>query len=195
MGPLFIRNDLRTDLQRSETLRTLPLSGRDLVAAEVAASGASLTLMAGFFLVVAFVFFLLAEVPVPHGWWPWAAFGLALFVLPFLCALATGIQNFIAVVFPAWTRMGPTQAHGVDQTGNMMVSMLLTGVLLAVGLLCPVIFGAGAAMRFFSIMGVWAVVPGLVGVWVILAGEVLLLVVLLGEAFEEMDPSEEGLLG
>jgi ABC-2 type transport system permease protein len=194
MGPLFIRNDLRTDLQRSETLRTLPLSGRDVVAAEVGASAASLTMMAGFFLVVAFVFFLLAEVPVPHWWWPWAAFGLVLFVLPFLCALATGIQNIIAVAFPAWVRMGPTQAHGVDQTGNMMVGMLLTGLLLAVGLLCPLIFGAATAFRFFSIMGVWAVVPGLVGVWVILAGEVLLLVVLLGEAFDEMDPSAEGLL-
>ena len=195
VGPLFLRNDLRTDLQRLETLRTLPLSGRDVVAAEVAASAASLTLVAGFFLVLAFGFFLLAELPVPHWWWPWAVFALAFFVLPFFSALATGIQNIIAVLFPAWTSMGPTQSQGIDQTGSMMVSMLITGVFLAIGLLGPLIFGAVAAFRFFSIMGVWAVVPGLVGVWIILAGEVLLLVVLLGEAFEEMDPSEEGLLG
>jgi len=194
MGPLFLRNDLRTDLQRLSIIRTLPLRGRDVVAAEVAASGASVTLMAGFFLVVAFVFFWLAEVPVPHWWWPWATFGLTLFVLPFLSALSTGIQNVLAVLFPAWTRLGPTQSHGLDQTGNMMVSMLLTGLLLVVGILAPVIFGAVTAFRFFSILGVWAVIPALVGVWIILAGEVLLLVVLLGEAYDEMDPSVEGLL-
>jgi ABC-2 type transport system permease protein len=194
MGPLFLRNDLRTDLQRMETIRTLPLRGRDVVAADVAASGASLAIVAGFFLVVAFVFFLLAEVPVPKWWWPWATFGLALFVLPFLAALATGIQNVIAVLFPAWVPMGPTQSQGVDQTGNMMVSMLITGVLLLIGLLAPLTFGVVAAFRLFSTMGVWAVIPGLVGVWVILVGEVILLVVLLGEAYDEMDPSVEGLL-
>jgi len=195
MGPIFIRNDLRTDLQRLEFLRTLPLTGRDVVAGEVAASAASLTLVAGFFLVLAFGFFSLAEVQVPVWWWPWAAFALALFLLPFLSALATGIQNIIAVVFPAWIKLGPTQTQGVDQMGSMMIIMLITGVLLAVGLLGPVVFGVVAAFRFFSTMGFWALIPGLMGAWMILAGEVVLLVVLLGEAFDEMDPSEEGLLG
>jgi hypothetical protein len=194
MGPLFLRNDLRTDLQRLEILRTLPLKGRDVVAAEVAASGASLTLVSGFFLVVAYFFFMVAEVPVPHWWWPWAAFGLTLLVLPLLACLATGLQNVMAVTFPAWTSMGPTQSQGVDQTGNMMVSLLITGLLLLFGLLAPLTFGVVAAFRLFSTMGVWAVIPGLVGIWVVLVGEVILLVVLLGEAYDEMDPSVEGLL-
>jgi hypothetical protein len=193
-GPLFLRNDLRTGLQRLEVVRTLPLAGRDLVAAEIAASSLSLTLMLIFFTLIAFVFYQISTLAPPTDWRPWAVLGLALLLLPPLCGLAMGIQNVLAVIFPAWVPLGPTQAQGIDQMGGMMLSMLITGVLLAAGLLAPVIVGGTVALRTWAVLGLWTALPAFVALWGTLVGEVLVFVVLLGDAFDELDPTAEGLL-
>lgn len=194
IGPLFLRNDLRTDFQRLELVRSWPISGRDLVAAEVAGSAASLLLTVTYFLVPAFVFLLLAKPDFPAWWWPWAGLGSAVLVLPLMCAISTGIQNILAVNFPAWLEFGPAQGQGLDQMGGMMVMMIITALLLAIAFLAPVVFGGVVGLRLYLVIGEAAVWPALLGVWLALAGEVLILVTLLGEAYEEMDPSAEGLL-
>jgi Putative ABC exporter len=194
LGPLFLRNDLRTDLQRLEVIRTLPLSGRDLVAAEIASSAVSLTLVLSFFTLLAFVFYQISTLAPPTPWRPWVGLGLVLVMLPPLAGLATGIQNVIAVMFPAWAPLGPTQAQGIDQMGVMILSMLIAGVLMLVGLLAPAIVAGTVALRTFAVLGPWTAVPTYLALWGTFVGEVLVLVVLLGDAFDELDPTAEGLL-
>lgn len=195
VGPLFLRNDLRTDFQRQEVMRTFPLSGRDVVAAEVAASGASLTVVVGFFLTLAAVFLFMAHPQLPRPWILPAAWLGALVVAAPVCFLALGVQNLLAVAYPAWARFGPTQQQGMDQMGTMILMMLVTVLLLAIGLLVPVIAGGAIALRLVFFFGVWTVIPAAVVAWLALVGECAVLIVLLGETYDDMDPSELELLG
>jgi hypothetical protein len=50
-------------------------------------------------------------------------------------------------------------------------------------------------LRTVSVLGPWAAVPVYIGAWLTMVAELILLAVLLGDAYEEMDPSAEGLLG
>jgi hypothetical protein len=195
MGPLFLRNDLRTDFQRQELMRTFPLSGQSVVAAEVGASGASLAVVVAFFLTVSAAFFVVEGIAMPRPWIVPAAWLVSVVVATPLCVLAMGIQNLLVVAYPAWSSLGPTQQRGMDQTGTMILMMLVTGILLAIGVLIPVFAGGVIAMRLVSALGLWVAVPAAMGAWLTLVGECVLLVVLLGDAYDALDPSEAGLLG
>ncbi len=192
IGPLFLRNDLRTDLQRLDILKTLPLTGRDVVAAEILGSAASLTVVAGYCFTLAFVFFNLSTAQPFLEWQPWAAFGTTWLLLPFLCAVAMGIQNGLVLVFPAWMEYGPSKSQGIDQMGGMMVSMLLTGIMLVIAWLVPVLSGGTVAFRLFPLLGVYTAIPAALMAFAVLVGEVVLLVVVLGDVYDELDPSDEG---
>jgi hypothetical protein len=194
MGPLFLRNDFRTDFQRLEMVRTWPLSGRDLVAAEIGGAAASLTLVLLFFLSMSLGIAVLGDARLPFPWMPWAGVAGGLLVLPLAAAVSVGVQNVLAVNFPAWIQFGPAQQQGLDQMGGMLVTMLLTSVLLSAALLVPVMVGASVAFRLFLLVGKAAIWPGLGAFWLALTGEVVVLVTLLGDAYEEMDPSEADLL-
>ena len=194
IGPLFLRNDLRTDLRRLEILKTLPLTGRDVVAAEVAGSAASLTVVSGYFFTLAFIFFQLSTTQPFLDWRSWAAFASLWLLLPLVSGVAMGIQNWLVLVFPAWMEYGPSKSQGIDQMGGMMVSMLLTGIMLGIALLVPVLSGAAVALRLFPLVGFYSAIPAALAALGVLTGEVALLVVLTGEAYDELDASAEGLL-
>lgn len=193
-GSIFIRNDLRMDLGKLDLLKTYPLRGRDVLAAELAASTVTLTVAQLFFLYVGLAFLLVAP-PKLEPWWALGA-GLVgvLLLLPPLNALLLGAQNALAVLFPAWTRVGANRPGGIEQMGMFMLTFLGTVLFLAVGLLAPAVFGAGVALRLVGPMGAWAALPAAAGAWLVLWGEVVLLVVLLGDAYDELDPADAGLL-
>jgi len=195
MGPVFLRHDLRSDLQRQEIIRTLPIPGRDLVAAEIASTAAALTLIAAFFSLIAFVFLSVATLKPPTDWRMWLALVAVLGMLPLISGIVAGAHNALAVVFPGWVKFGPTQSQGIDQMGTVMVTVLTTGVFVIVGLIGPAVVGGTIAMRTVSVLGPWTVVPVYAGAWLTMVAELILLAVLLGDAYEEMDPSAEGLLG
>jgi len=104
------------------------------------------------------------------------------------------IQNGLAVLYPAWARLGPAEQHGLDRMGSMILVMASSVALLAIGLLPPLLVGAVVGFRLFFVMGVWAAVPGAVAAWLTLVGECMGVVVLLGQAYDRLDPSESGLL-
>ena len=193
-GPLFLRNDLRTDLGRLEILKTLPLSGRDVVAAEILGSAVSLTVVSGYFFTLTFVFFQLSQDQPLVDWRPWAALaGTWVLLLP-VSMIAMGIQNCLVVVFPAWMDYGPSKAQGIDQMGGMMLSLAITAVLLTLALLVPLICGGAVAFRLFPLIGFYAATPAALAVIAALIAEIVVLVILLGEAYDELDASEEGLM-
>ncbi|MEJ2185047.1 MAG: putative ABC exporter domain-containing protein [Gemmatimonadota bacterium] len=194
MGPMFLRNDLRTDFQRQELVRTFPLSGRAVVAAEVGGSTASLTLVVVSLLTLTAAFLAFPHMELPRPWMLPAGWLTAVAAAAPLCLLVMCIQNGLAVLYPAWARLGPTQQHGLDQMGTMILVMVSTLVLLAIGLLPPLLVGAVVGFRLFVLLGAWAAVPAAAAAWLALAAEGVGVVVLLGEAYDRMDPSEAGLL-
>lgn len=194
MGPLILRNDLRTDFQRQELMRTYPLAGREVAAAEIGASATSLLLVVAFFLTTAAAFLILPDPVLPRPWMPPAAWAAALLLAAPICLLAMCVQNAIVALYPGWTHLGPSQRPGLDQLGGMMLMMLISGLLLVVGLLPPLLVGAVVAFPLYLVLGVWTAVPAALAAWLALIGECVGVVVLIGRVYDRMDPSEAGLL-
>jgi hypothetical protein len=193
IGPQWVRNDLRTDLQRLELLRSYPVRGASIVAAEVAASAAILTLVQ-FMLGVAALAAFVAE--------PWladnlrvtvlAALGVGFFI-PAVNYLGLLLLNGGALLFPAWVRIGPTRAAGIEGLGQNVVVMAAYGLTLVVALI-PAGLAAGAAWWAMArSAATWGwVAAGIAGLAVI-AAECRLLLEPLGRAFERIDLPSSGI--
>lgn len=67
------------------------------------------------------------------------------------------------LAFPAWMEYGPSKSQGIDHMGGMMVSMLITGILLALALLVPAMCGGAVAFRLLPFFGVYSAIPAALG--------------------------------
>ena len=188
LGPRVIRNDLRLDMLHLESLKTLPLSGRRIVAAEVASSALALTGIQVALLALSFV--LLSGDPVLPLSMP-ARAGLLAAAVPALLLFngaALAVQNGTAVLFPAWTRLGPVTS-GVEVLGQGLLALLGSALVLLFVMLPPaivVIVSIRPAIR--------AGAPGIAAMAisgaVLLAAEVLGIIAWLGRAFERAEPQQ-----
>lgn len=187
-GPLWVRFDLRADLPNIAILRTWPLRGRDLVAAQVASSALALTvfqlvLLAGLLALT----FMGDVIPVPTA----NRFALASAValaLPGVNAAALTIQNAVTLLFPAWIRLG-TGTRGVEAMGQSLVSMAGSVALLAVLLLPPAALAAGVAYVLRPHVAAWAFAPGAALGSAVALVELVPVMAWLGRVFERTEPS------
>ena len=186
-GARFVRLDLRQDLVHLRLLRTYPLEGSSLVAAEVAGSTLVLTLIQMALLTFAHIMLLpldLPELDVPTRWLIVVAAPFALLVLN---AASVTIQNAAALLFPAWVHIGTAKAGGVEVLGQALLTTLASVIVLALALLPAGIMAVAtfAGMRFLVTDGLLTagVVAAIVGLGT-LAFEVGMSMVLLGEVFE-----------
>jgi hypothetical protein len=157
MGPLFTRTDLQQDMLMLPLLRTYPLSGRTIVAAEIAGTVAVLS-AAQLALVVA-GFALLA---------PWAAQWLrdaapsralsevpviisVLLVTPAVTALRVAVANAWAVLLPGWVHLGPGRSGGIESLGQNLLSVMGS---MFVHLLLLVLPALSAAMVYWVLRGI-----------------------------------------
>lgn len=190
-GPVSMRSDLRLDLPKLDLLRALPLTGRQVVAAEVLAPGVLLAVMQLFLLLLAVGM----AVGAPGKWgaqlWVAGALGLA----PLLPALAIGgvfVQNAAVVLFPAWLPADGERARGIEALGQRLLTLAGALVVLLGGLLPAAIVAALVGFALYGLLDVWALpCAGLVAA-AGLALEVGLGVMALGRAFDRMDVSSEG---
>lgn len=206
------RNDLRTDLLRIEVIRTWPVAGWRLFAAEVAAPAIIATLYtlgAAGVLVVAGI---AADHPSATGSVlvsPTAAgrLGATPVVLlllglagaaPLLAAIATlsaTLQNLLALLWPSWTQLGRRRSGSAAHIGQGLLTSLGLMVAMALGLL------PGAVL-----VGVWLLLQLRVLGWPMLAWElpmlglmaaaplgviVALLIRFGGVLWDRLDPSAE----
>jgi ABC-2 type transport system permease protein len=191
-GPVSMRSDLRLDLPKLDLLRALPLTGRQVVAAEVLAPGLLLT-------AVQLALLLLAvgmAVGTPGRWGAelWVAGGLGL--APLLPALAIGgvfVQNAAVVLFPAWLPADGERARGIEALGQRLLTLAGAVVVLMGGLLPAAIVASLVGFALYGWLGVWALPCAGLTAGVGLAIEVALGVMVLGRAFDRMDVSSEGL--
>jgi len=191
-GPVSMRSDLRLDLPKLDLLRALPLTGRQVVAAEVLAPGLLLAAMQLGLLLLAVGM----VVGTPGNWGAelWVAGGLGL--APLLPALAIGgvfVQNAAVVLFPAWLPAEGERARGIEALGQRLLTLAGAVVVLMGGLLPAAIVASLVGFALYGWLGVWALPCAGLTAAAGLAVEVSLGVMALGRAFDRMDVSSEGL--
>jgi hypothetical protein len=188
IGPLWMRFDLRLDLPRLAMLKTMPLPGWRIVAAEIAAVTALHSVTVWSLMVVPLVMFLqqpalLAEsgatIPIIVS----VAVGV-----PVFNALMFTIQNGTALLFPAWVRLG-TEARGFETMGQNLLTTGATTLVAAVALVFPV--GLGALVLWITNdWGGWSVLVATILAAAVVVAELWPLLLWLGGVFEKIDVSE-----
>jgi len=193
LGSGLFTQDLRLDLPRMEILKTYPISGERLVAAEIAGPLAmvsllELLLLAGTSIILGFA------VPEKLKFFASPQFVVMamLFTIP-VCAAQLLIRNAAAVFFPAWVTRSKEEMKGFMVFGQRLVMMIGNLFILALALLPAALLCVPAyliANRYFhgsSFVLAAAIVPSVM----LLGGEVWLGVRLLGAQFDRLDVSAE----
>ncbi|RKG59230.1 ABC transporter permease [Corallococcus sp. CA054B] len=190
IGPSAFRTDLRMDLPKLELLRALPLTGRQVVGAELAASALTLGVAQWVMLLLALVLGVGADDVTLAPWSTPVVLGL-LPVLPALGLAGLFVQNAAVVLLPAWIPADSERARGVEALGQRLLTLVGTLVVTFLGLLPAAVVAVLVGYPLFTVMGRWAVpLAGLAAAGALFA-EVTLGVAVLGRAFERLDVSEE----
>ena len=165
-----MRNDLRSDLLKLDLLRSYPLAGRAVVAAETAASTMVLTaLQAGLLLVAYFAFLGNRHMEPPLGLRT-VALLTALACLPGINYLGMLIQNGAAILFPAWVHLGSGRPGGVEALGQNMLIIVAYSAVLAAGLALPGMLGLLVFALLRDEVGWWALIPGVAVLLTVVTG-------------------------
>ncbi len=188
VGPLWMRFDLRLDLPRLSILKTWPLPGRQIVAAEIAAVTLLHSVTIWSLMVVPVVLAIMDPRLLLSNHIGMATFVAAAIAIPTLNALMFTVQNGTALLFPAWVRLG-TDSRGFETMGQNLLTMGATTLVAAVALVFP----AGLALLVIFLghsLGVWTLPLA-----ALLGGSLLLLelwpiVNWLGDVFERTDISD-----
>ena len=188
-GPTTMRNDLRGELSRLPMLKTMPLRGRDIMLAEVMSSAsptaAMQLLLAG---AAALAMSFISTDTLPAGIRAGALIAAPALLFGLNLANFT-IHNGMALLFPAWVRLGDTGGGGLESIGQMMLTSIVTFSLLALLLVVPLIVGGAAYfnLRFLPLVGV---ASAGIAAGVLLGLEAWLLIMLLGGRLERLEPSD-----
>ncbi len=121
-GGMSARNDLRADLQHLSSLKSIPLRGREIVLAEVSSSALPLAIMECLLLWGGLAALQQTKNPLPVG----ALISIALTLPAALAALnllSSTIQNGVAVLFPAWVKLGAEGPGGIEVMGQAMLAL------------------------------------------------------------------------
>jgi ABC-2 type transport system permease protein len=190
-GPLTLRYDLRRDLELLDMLKTYPLRGRELVAAEVLAPALLLSAVVGLGIGLAFIASLASDAPLPGLGDRVALLVAALALVPPVLTVLLLVQNAAVLLFPAWIAIGPDRPTGFEATGQRILNFvggalaLLIAVLPAglVGGLAAILVRAAGADRLWT-GAIWAVVAAIV-----LSAETYVGMLLLGPVLERLEPA------
>jgi ABC-2 type transport system permease protein len=193
IGPQWVRNDLRSDLLKLDLLRSYPLRGRAVVAAEAGGSALVLTAIQLALLVVAYFAFL-GDVRVePDLETRTLILAAAVVHLPGVNFAGMLIQNGTALLYPAWVHLGSGRPGGVEALGQNMLMIVAYLGLLGVTLAVPAGLGVGSYLLLAPALGLWAAVPASLLLLGALAAETTLLLGWLGRIFEGTDPATAGI--
>jgi putative ABC exporter len=187
VGPQWVRNDLRTDLARFDLLRSYPIPGASLVAAEVAGSAIVITAIQLGLLAFAYLAFLGDQSsPLTLSERSVALLAAAVY-LPPVNYIGMLIQNAGAVLFPAWVRSGPERAGGVEALGQNMLLIIIHAATLAVLIAVPAASAVGLHALLYPAIGGWAEVVGAGLAISLMAFEARVMVKRLGVTVERTD--------
>jgi hypothetical protein len=192
-GPVWVRVDLRHDLVHLPFLRAAPLSGRAVVAAEVAASVVALTALQ----LAAFGLLLGASFGARDGFGMTVEERLAgarafVLALPGVNAALLTVHNAAALLFPAWVRAPGAGPRGIESMGQNLVLTALTVAAAAVILLPAAVVAWGAWWAVGRVTGgaagPWALAPAAVVGTLAALTALAPVVAWLGGVFDRTDP-------
>jgi hypothetical protein len=188
LGPGFVRADLRQDLLQLDQLRSYPLRGSTIVAAEIASTAVILTAMQ--YLLLALAASLGAfdsHAPVPIA----PAVLIALVALPTLNAISLTVANGAALLFPGWVRLGDGRAAGIEAMGQnvlaILVSLIVTLLAMFLPLVVATLVASGVSAAASRSLNAWAFVPAAPIGALVAFGELWLVIKWLGRAFARTD--------
>lgn len=186
-GGRLIRNDLRHDMLHLPLIKSLPLSPRDVMLAEIASSALPMAAAQLALVLAAFVAALTAtDIPVPLS----VRFGI-LAAAPFAAVALNGalltMQNGLAVLFPAWIRLGSTVSTGVEALGQNLLATLANMLSLVLSLIVPTII-AFVAVKYLMISGALAIAATIIFASGMLALEIYAVMGYLSRAFARAEP-------
>jgi hypothetical protein len=188
IGPLWMRFDLRLDLPRLTVLKTYPLEGWRIVAAEIAAVTVLHSITVWSLMTVPLMMFLQdPELFLTSG----ATVPILVSIVvgvPAFNALMFTIQNGTALLFPAWVRLG-TESRGFETMGQNLLTTGATTLVAAVALVFPV--GLGALILWVTNdWGGWSVLAATLLASAIIIAELWPVLRWLGTVFENLDVNE-----
>ncbi|HKS21222.1 MAG TPA: putative ABC exporter domain-containing protein [Thermoanaerobaculia bacterium] len=192
IGPNIFTNDLRLDLPRLEVLKSYPLSGEGIVAAEVAAplviiAALELTTIGCAWAILATSASKMTEIV-------GAEFAVVALLLAVpVVALQLLIRNAVPIIFPAWAVRTKEDPRGFVITGQRLLLVLGNLVVLGLALVpAALVFAPSAyiAIKFFHGNAIFMAVMTAPAI-VVICGEVWLGVRFLGSRFEALDVSQE----
>ncbi len=188
MGPQWVRNDLRGDLPKLDLLRSYPLHGWEIVAAQAAASAFVLTLGELALVGLAWCSFL-GNRAFEIGLGDRTAVLIGVVVLlPSINLMAMAIQNTAAVVFPEWVRHDGGRAGRIEALGQSVLVLALSTAILLVFLAAPAAIVLGAVYLLRDAVGWWAWVPAAPVSVGVLLWETRILMLRTGRIFERTEP-------
>jgi ABC-2 type transport system permease protein len=193
IGPQWIRNDLRNDLLKLDLLRSYPLTGRAVVAAETAASALVLTALQLGLMLIAYLAFLGNARMEPNLEIRTLILLTAVVCLPGINYVGMLIQNGTALLFPAWAHLGGGRPAGVEALGQNMLMIVAYAAMLAVVLALPGVLAAGVFVLLEGGLGWWSAMPAAGVLLLGLAGEAMVMLRWLGRVFERTDPAGAGI--
>ena len=189
MGPVLVRDDLRSDLLQIDLLKTYPVSGWRMVLGQVLAPAA---VIAAF----QWVLILVAALIMPgQGRFlssPAQRMELALtaaFLLPCFSLMGVLIHNAAALLWPGWVELGKMNRQGVEAIGQRIITMLgamiaLVLSLVPAGIVFAAVFLSGSWLIGMAILPVAALAAALA-----LLAESAFAIAWLGRLYDRFDPS------
>lgn len=188
LGPQWIRNDLRNDLPALDLLRSYPLRGRSVIAAEVAGSALVLTVIQ--LGLLGFAYLAVLGNATMMLTFQERSLGLlaAAVYLPQVNYAAMLIQNGGAILFPAWVSAATDRAGGVEALGQNMLLIVSHVGMLIVLLLVPATVASGVYYLLRPAIGDWAEIARAAAAISIVVFESRTILGWLGKVYERTDP-------
>lgn len=192
IGPMGMRFDLRQDLPRLAILKTYPLSGARIVAAEIAGVTFLHSVSIWVLMVVPVTLFVLE--PSRFGnvqRLPVLLASVAL-CIPAMNALMFTLHNGAALLLPSWVRLG-TESRGFETMGQSLLTMVAITLVAAIALVFPVGVGALTLWLGTSALGVWAILLAAFAGATLLILELWPVIFWLGSVFDKTEVSDVAL--
>ena len=195
-GPLFVRNDLREDLFRIDSIKTFPVAGHAIVWGEVLGAWVPLAAIQCIALALASGAYGFAGAPGVEevsGAWVCAIGAAALLLLPGLSLAAVALQNGLVLLFPAWVALGHGRARGFEASGQRILTLVGTMFMLTLFALPAIASGAAVAWALSRPLGPMCLLVGgaIASGWIVF--EVVLGCRFMGKVLDRIDPSTAGI--
>lgn len=191
LGPVIVRTDLRVDMSRLDMLKSYPISGDQLIVAEMAAPLAIISIVELILVTLAWILCSMAGKFSAYVKPEYAV--IAILVIVPLTAIELLIQNAIVILLPAWAASPSREnVRGFLAMGQRLLLLAGQMITLALAIIPAAIVGALSlvvSQHFLSgpiALGVSAVLPTAV-----LVVEIWIGVKLLGAQFDRIDVSTD----